>query len=244
MPHTFSNDSFLPEGTGNPEFVMPIDPDKYTVTLTSPVGYRHIEGVRKLHKGWDFAGQDSDVEVQSIGSGFVKYIGVNENAFGNRVAIKHVHNNVVFYSVYQHLKEIKVSMDEEVTQGQPIGIQGGTGRNPLYPVHLHFQACLEVEPKDKIQSTVFDPFTGVLINGGTKEYAEGLEGGIYGVDYTTGMPTGLWFESKGYTMYEKGSPYFGINTDETIDYYSQTRLYFNDNKSMGLDYTNLYDYVN
>ena len=67
---------------------------------------------------------------------------------GNYVVIKHNSNN--YYTVYMHLKDIRVAIGQEVGSGQVIGTMGNTGN--VYPVpyssnstagtHLHF--CLYV----------------------------------------------------------------------------------------------------
>ena len=67
---------------------------------------------------------------------------------GNYVIIKHNVNN--YYTVYMHLKDIKVSLGQDVSGGQVIGTMGNTGNVVPVPVnsnstvgtHLHF--CLYI----------------------------------------------------------------------------------------------------
>lgn len=54
--------------------------------------------------------------------------------FGNYVVIKHPDG---LYTGYAHLSQINVKVGQKVTQGQLIGLEGGTG--PVTGPHLHFQ---------------------------------------------------------------------------------------------------------
>ena len=63
---------------------------------------------------------------------------------GNYIVIKHTTNN--YYTVYMHLKDIKVKKGATVSRGQVIGTMGNTGnvyprpanRNSKAGTHLHF----------------------------------------------------------------------------------------------------------
>lgn len=63
---------------------------------------------------------------------------------GNYIVINHNSNN--YYTVYMHLKDVKVSVGQVVSRGQIIGTMGNTGNvvpmptnsNPYGGTHLHF----------------------------------------------------------------------------------------------------------
>ena len=67
---------------------------------------------------------------------------------GNYIVINHNHSN--YYTVYMHLKDIKVSVGDVVSRGQLIGSMGNTGNvvptptasAPYLGTHLHF--CLYI----------------------------------------------------------------------------------------------------
>ncbi|MGO2084274.1 MAG: M23 family metallopeptidase, partial [Vagococcus sp.] len=54
--------------------------------------------------------------------------------YGNYVVIQHADG---LFTGYAHLSSIKVSRGQQVSQGQLIGLEGGTG--PVTGPHLHFQ---------------------------------------------------------------------------------------------------------
>lgn len=67
---------------------------------------------------------------------------------GNYIVIKH--NNSNYYTIYMHLKDIKVKVGDVVSKGQVIGTMGNTGNvepvptasSPYLGTHLHF--CLYI----------------------------------------------------------------------------------------------------
>jgi len=223
-----------------------------------------------MHKGWDFSDFTGNAEIRAIGEGTVIYANHgDEHLYGNMVVVEHTHKDVTFYSIYMHFEDGQyVSEGQVVSSDTILGIQGSTGDDNLpdkYGDHLHFQTATNVDDmkalnpdgtinkdrgtkeKNDMWNTAFDPFTGRMIGEGNNgvTYATGLEGGIYGYsNYQQGMPTGTYFIEQGYIMYEKGSEYFpGDNTDETNEYYSNHKLWYESNSDIGLDYINLYDYV-
>ncbi|MBT2407912.1 MULTISPECIES: M23 family metallopeptidase [unclassified Streptomyces] len=85
------------------------------------------------HTGIDFHAA-SGTSVHAVGAGTVVEAGWG-GAYGNNVVIKH---NDGTYTQYGHMSSLSVSVGEQVTPGQQIGLSGSTG-NSSGP-HLHFEA--------------------------------------------------------------------------------------------------------
>ena len=101
--------------------------------LTSPFGWRThpVYGDRRFHKAVDIAGSGSIVASRA---GKVTVASYN-NGLGYFVKIDHGDG---FASIYSHMQSnLSVSVGEQVSQGQQIGIMGTTGTST--GVHLDFQ---------------------------------------------------------------------------------------------------------
>lgn len=90
------------------------------------------------HSGVDFRAA-SGTTVVSVGSGTVVEAGWG-GAYGNNIVIR---MNDGTYTQYGHLSSIAVSVGQQVTPGQQIGLSGSTG-NSTGP-HLHFEARTTAE---------------------------------------------------------------------------------------------------
>ncbi|MFF1276394.1 M23 family metallopeptidase [Streptomyces marokkonensis] len=110
-------------------FVSPI-PGSYVST-----GYKSGGAVWSSgsHTGVDFHAA-SGTAVQSVGIGTVVEAGWG-GAYGNQVVIR---MNDGTYTQYAHLSSIAVSVGQQVTAGQRIGLSGATGN--VTGAHLHFEA--------------------------------------------------------------------------------------------------------
>ncbi|WP_435839020.1 transglycosylase family protein [Streptodolium elevatio] len=84
------------------------------------------------HTGEDFSAA-SGTSVKAVTSGTVVKSGWG-GAYGNEVVIKHADGK---YSQYGHLSSSSVSVGQQVSTGQQIGLSGSTG-NSTGP-HLHFE---------------------------------------------------------------------------------------------------------
>lgn len=82
------------------------------------------------HHGLDF-GLPEGTQILATDSGKVIQVGENGD-FGLSVTLKHNWGE----SLYAHLKEVKVWLDQEVNQGEVIGLSGQTGA--AFGPHLHF----------------------------------------------------------------------------------------------------------
>ncbi|MCW7990924.1 peptidase, partial [Streptomyces platensis subsp. clarensis] len=85
------------------------------------------------HTGIDFHAA-SGTSVHAVGSGTVVEAGWG-GSYGNNIVIK---MNDGTYTQYGHLSSLGVSVGQQVTPGQQIGLSGATG-NVTGP-HLHFEA--------------------------------------------------------------------------------------------------------
>ena len=90
------------------------------------------------HTGVDFHAA-SGTPVHAVGAGSVVEAGWG-GAYGNQVVIK---MNDGTYTQYGHLSSIGVSVGQQVTPGQQIGLSGATGN--VTGAHLHFEARTSAE---------------------------------------------------------------------------------------------------
>ncbi|WP_433453105.1 M23 family metallopeptidase [Streptomyces sp. CA-142005] len=110
-------------------FVAPIT-NSYVST-----GYRASSSLWSSgsHTGIDFHAA-SGTPVHAVGAGTVVSTGWG-GAYGNQIVIRMADG---MYTQYGHLSSIGVSVGQQVTPGQQIGLSGATG-NTTGP-HLHFEA--------------------------------------------------------------------------------------------------------
>ncbi|MEU2773923.1 M23 family metallopeptidase [Streptomyces sp. NPDC007162] len=115
-------------------FVAPIS-DSYVSTGYKTGGSLWSSG---SHTGIDFHAASGTV-VHAVGTGTVVSTGWG-GAYGNQIVIKMADG---MYTQYGHLSSIGVSVGQQVTPGQQIGLSGSTG-NTTGP-HLHFEARTTAE---------------------------------------------------------------------------------------------------
>ncbi|HEY5793084.1 MAG TPA: M23 family metallopeptidase [Chthoniobacterales bacterium] len=111
----------------------------------SCVLYGHLhEGIdiAPLHR--DAAGEPLD-PVAAAAAGRVAYVSDQPGAsnYGRYVVLEHRLDGGVYYTLYAHLKRVRVQPGEPVAQCQPIGDMGYTGDGITRErSHLHFEVCL------------------------------------------------------------------------------------------------------
>ncbi|MEU1851001.1 M23 family metallopeptidase [Streptomyces sp. NPDC019990] len=110
-------------------FVSPI-PGSYVSTGYKTGGAVWSSG---SHTGVDFHAA-TGTPVHAVGMGTVVEAGWG-GSYGNQVVIK---MNDGTYTQYGHLSSISVSVGQQVTPGQQIGLSGATGN--VTGAHLHFEA--------------------------------------------------------------------------------------------------------
>lgn len=127
--------------------------------ITSPRGYRTLNGKREYHKGIDLVGVD-DTTVYSISDGTVR-TAYQSGGAGYYVVVTMADGRRVFY---MHLKanSFKVKTGEKVKKGQALGIMGSTGNST--GAHTH----LELRPKGTTSESLdISEFTGIPNKVGT-----------------------------------------------------------------------------
>ncbi|MBR5528409.1 MAG: M23 family metallopeptidase [Clostridia bacterium] len=120
-----------------------LSPFKGTFALTSPRGYRTLNGTREYHKGIDLVGKE-DATVYAIADGTV-YTLYEQNGFGNYIR-QHTADGKRIY--YGHLKSFIAKGGSFVKKGQPLGVMGATGH--AFGEHLH----LELRPAGSSSSSL------------------------------------------------------------------------------------------
>lgn len=113
--------------------------------ITSKFGPRvdPIEGVDGFHTGVDIGGHFRTT-IYAAKEGIVKRASYSGNA-GNAVILKHPDGTE---TRYYHMDEILVKKGQNVTVGQPIGLEGTTGKST--GPHLHFEIRVNGEPVDPL----------------------------------------------------------------------------------------------
>lgn len=124
-----------------------------TSNLLFPVGYLYTitQYYSESHKALDIA-SNYGANIIAVSSGTITTVkggcrvgDLNCNGKGgNYIILKHYDNK--YYSVYMHLKDIKVKVGDEVLAGDIIGTMGNTGNVEPIPIdenstngtHLHF----------------------------------------------------------------------------------------------------------
>jgi murein DD-endopeptidase MepM/ murein hydrolase activator NlpD len=108
------------------------------------------------HTGVDFHAA-SGTPVRSVGMGTVVEAGWG-GAYGNQVVIK---MNDGTYTQYGHLSSVGVSVGQQVTPGQQIGLSGATGN--VTGAHLHFEARTSPEYGSDIDPVAYLRSHGVNV---------------------------------------------------------------------------------
>jgi murein DD-endopeptidase MepM/ murein hydrolase activator NlpD len=109
-----------------------------TAQLPLPVGsFSLTQGFHLFHPAIDLAAPIG-TPIRPIATGSISITNQNNFGLGNYVVIKH---GASFYSVYAHLNEIKVEINQEVTKETIIGTVGNTGFST--GPHLHLEIIVD-----------------------------------------------------------------------------------------------------
>lgn len=113
--------------------ISPINNSELT-RLSSGYGQRldPFTKEKKWHFGLDFSA-DTGVNVFATADGIIAVAKIQKNGYGNHVRINHGNG---YETLYAHMNELKVSVEESVKMGDVIGTVGSTGRSAA--PHLHY----------------------------------------------------------------------------------------------------------
>ena len=112
--------------------------------ISSPFGMRTnpVSGRFILHSGIDIAAE-MGTTILAPAEGRVISAGWNDGGYGNMIIISHGGS---MSTLYGHLSQIFVGVDQDVRKGQAIGAVGSTGHST--GPHLHFEVRLDGRPVD------------------------------------------------------------------------------------------------
>jgi murein DD-endopeptidase MepM/ murein hydrolase activator NlpD len=112
--------------------------------ISSPFGMRTnpISGRFLMHTGIDIA-VEMGTTVVAPADGRVISAGWNDGGYGNMIILD---NGGSMSTLFAHLSQIYVGVDQEVKRGQAIGAVGSTGEST--GPHLHFEVRIDGRPVD------------------------------------------------------------------------------------------------
>lgn len=111
-----------------------------TVCVTSPYGRRVLHGQSELHRGIDLVGDPADKTVCAVADGVIGRSTVvtdpsnRTSEWGEYVRLDLADGQLVYYC---HLSHRLVQAGQVVRAGDPIGVEGATGK--VTGGHLHFE---------------------------------------------------------------------------------------------------------
>ena len=111
-----------------------------TVRVTSPYGRRFIFGYWEMHRGIDLVGDAKDKTVRAVADGTIARSMIvtdpsnRTSQWGNYVRLDLSDGQMIYYC---HLARRLVKTGQKVKAGDPIGIEGSTGK--VTGAHLHFE---------------------------------------------------------------------------------------------------------
>ena len=108
------------------------------IRVTSPYGWRVLDGNREWHPGIDIVGEDYIIRAAMGGkvavSQMVEDRGNATWQWGNYVCVYGDDGNYIYYC---HMAERRVAVGQVVREGDILGIMGNTGYS--FGDHLHFE---------------------------------------------------------------------------------------------------------
>ncbi len=125
-----------------------IRPVNVNIPLGDGLKFREVHpvlGSPRWHHGQDFQAPPG-TEVFATGAGTISRAGWSPHGFGNMVEIDHGYG---FTTIYGHLSSVEVSVGQNVTRGDMLGLSGSTGISS--GPHLHY----EIHYNGKIQNPLY-----------------------------------------------------------------------------------------
>lgn len=120
--------------------------------VISPYGKR---GRSHFHDGLDLRAAEG-TPIRSVADGEVIYVGERIKGYGKMVVVKHPKEGL--FSIYAHLSQAEVAMNDRVESGELIALSGKTGR--VSGAHLHFELRKGTKSIDPL---LIMPREGVLL---------------------------------------------------------------------------------
>lgn len=143
--------------------------------VTSPVGYRTLNGVRGIHTGIDCVGL-TDKYVRAVCSGKVvqsRIVTDKSNAtwqWGNYIAITGKDGYTVYYC---HLSRRIAKIGDDIEEGDIIGVEGNTGYS--FGSHCHIElrrGSQKCSPDDEFSYCNIADYIGIPNEAGSYDYTE------------------------------------------------------------------------
>lgn len=136
--------------------VLPLS-NLYRITSCFGPRIHPISRTLSNHTGIDVVGEGSK-DIYAVGDGMVVYTACLTGSYGCHIKIKHNFNNQIYYSLYAHLKSMKVKVGDVVTAGDLIGIEGATGSATGSHLHFEFRTSMGViNPSDLFSHPMLPP---------------------------------------------------------------------------------------
>ncbi len=122
--------------------ILPIDEDGIRCTLGFGVTQHNFTREEYFHKGIDLA-LSANSKIIAPADGYVEIIGEEKLGRGKYIEINHRNG---FKTKYNHLNEILVDENQEVTKYMLIGLMGNTGLST--GAHLHYEILIDSQNID------------------------------------------------------------------------------------------------
>ncbi|MDR0733548.1 MAG: peptidoglycan DD-metalloendopeptidase family protein [Dysgonamonadaceae bacterium] len=182
-------------------FVMPI-----AGRVTSPYGPRW----RRFHYGVDIKLQVGDTIFAAF-EGKVRVCSYERGGYGNYLVIRHPNG---LETVYGHLSDFLVDIDENVEAGQPVALGGNTGRSTGSHLHFEFRFLGQaIDPSDIIDFTYFCTYDDYYTFNKSRSGNNYFNVDFY-TQYKQLKSKGRYFTSKSYGG--KGGKYHKVRNGDTL----------------------------
>lgn len=131
--------------------------------VTSPRGYRTLNGVKEYHGGLDVVALDGDKNIYAIADGTVDATPYEKNGFGYYVRQLLPDGRRIYYG-HMAKGSICVKSGQSIKKGQKIGVMGSTGNST--GEHCHIELRAKGTSKESLDISAF---TGIPNKCGTYE---------------------------------------------------------------------------
>ena len=130
--------------------------NKFQLTWYGKLNSKYGPRWGRMHKGLDLYLRTGDTVVAAF-NGVVRYAQFNSGGYGNCVVVRHTNG---LETIYGHLSQINVAVNQYVLAGELLGLGGTTGHSS--GPHLHFETRYKDFAIDPEQ--YYNTETGVLLS--------------------------------------------------------------------------------